>query len=90
MRVLIVAIALSLAGCASNQVVTKTELQVFMPNQSLFQCQSVKRFPNADTLTDVDVAKLIVDLHSKNVECRKNMDAIHRTLETAKKEAEGK
>lgn len=85
----IVAAALAVAGCSpTTQVVTKTELKVFIPDSALFQCQSVRRFPNPDTLTDVDVAKLVVDLHSKNVECRKNMDAIHKTLEEAKKQTE--
>ena len=85
--IIIAAAALALAGCSpTTQVVTKTQLEVFMPDSSLFQCQSIKKFPNPDTLTDVAVAKLVVDLHGKNVECRKNMDAIHKTLDAAKKE----
>ena len=90
MRILIaVAATLALAGCASKpaQVITKTELQVYVPDRSMFYCQNVRRFPNPDTLTDAQVAKLLVELHSKNTECQKNMNAVYKTLEEAKKKA---
>ena len=94
MRILIAAVAmLGLTACASKppQVLTKTEIQVYVPDRSLFYCQNVRRFPNPDTLTDAQVAKLLVELHSKNTECQKNMNSIYKTLDEAKKKAdEGK
>jgi len=94
MKLLIaVAATLALAGCASKppQVITKTELQVYVPDRSTFYCQNVRRFPNPETLTDAQVAKLLVELHSKNTECQKNMNALYKTLDEAKKKAdEGK
>jgi len=83
-------LALGLAGCASKpaQVLTKTELQVYVPERIMFYCQNVRRFPNPDTLTDAQVAKLLVELHSKNTECQKNMNAVYKTLAEAKKKAE--
>ena len=90
MKILIaVAATLALAGCASKpaQVITKTELQVYVPDRSMFYCQNVRRFPNPETLTDAQVAKLLVELHSKNTECQKNMNAVYKTLEEAKKKA---
>jgi len=89
MKLLLVGIAtLSLAGCASlappPQVITKTELQVVMPDRKMFYCQNVRHFPNPDTLTDVQVAKLIVELHSKNTECQKNMNSVYEFLDDAK------
>jgi outer membrane PBP1 activator LpoA protein len=90
MKLLIVcAAALTLAGCASKpaQVITKTELQVYVPEKSMFYCQNVRRFPNPETLTDAQVAKLLVELHSKNTECQKNMNALYKTLDEAKKKA---
>lgn len=85
-------VAITLAGCASKppQVLTKTELQVYVPDRSLFYCQNVRRFPNPDTLTDAQVAKLLVELHSKNTECQKNMNALYKTLDEAKKKAQEK
>ena len=94
MRILIaVAATLVLAGCASKpaQVITKTELQVYVPDRSMFYCQNVRRFPNPENLTDAQVAKLLVELHSKNTECQKNMNAIYKTLDEARQKAnEGK
>ena len=94
MRVLIACIiALTVAGCNKTmppQVLTKTELQVIVPERNMFYCQNVRRFPNPETLTDVEVAKLLVELHSKNTECQKNMNALYKFLSEAKKQTENK
>jgi outer membrane PBP1 activator LpoA protein len=94
MKIIIIAIAaLVLAGCAKApppQFITKTELQVYVPERSMFYCQNVRLFPNSETLTDVQVAKLLVELHSKNTECQKNMNALYKTLDEAKKRTEKK
>ena len=94
MKILIpVIITLALGGCAKTpppQFITKTELQVYVPEKSMFYCQNVRRFPNSETLTDVQVAKLLVELHSKNTECQKNMNALYKTLDEAKKRTEKK
>lgn len=94
MRILFAALPLLiLTGCAKApppQIITKTELQVYVPDRTMFYCQNVRRFPNPDTLTDVQVAKLIVELHGKNTECQKNMNSIWKTLEEAKKATEKK
>ena len=94
MRVLLIAIAaLSLGGCATApppQFITKTELQVVMPERTMFYCQNVRKFPNPETLTDVQVAKLLVELHSKNTECQKNMNAVYKFLDEAKAKTEKK
>lgn len=94
MRLLIASIALvGLSGCAKApppQVITKTELQVYVPEKTMFYCQNVRRFPNPDTLTDVQVAKLLVELHSKNTECQKNMNSVWKTLNETKKATEKK
>jgi starvation-inducible outer membrane lipoprotein len=94
MRVILAATtALFLSGCAKApppQFITKTELQVVIPERTMFYCQNVRRWPNPDTLTDVQVAKLLVELHSKNTECQKNMNAVYKFLDEAKKKAEQK
>ena len=86
-KLLIIAAALTLAGCQTEQVVTKTELQVVVPDRSLFVCPSTK-YPNPDTLTDVEVAKLLVILQRNNADCRRNMNAIRTYLEEAKAQTE--
>ena len=85
MKLLLVSLAaITLAGCASKppQILTKTEMQVVMPERTMFYCQNVRRFPNPETLTDAQVAKLLVELHSKNTECQKNMNAVLPLLVT--------
>ena len=94
MRILIAAVAtLALAGCAKApppQFITKTELQVIVPEKSMFYCQNVRHFPNPETLTDVQVAKLLVELHSKNTECQKNINSVYKFLDEAKKKTDQK
>lgn len=89
MKLLLAVIAsLTLAGCAKElppQFITKTEIRVVVPEKSMFYCQNVRRFPNPETLTDVQVAKLLVELHSKNTECQKNMNSVYKFLDEAKK-----
>lgn len=77
--------ALALGGCqTTEQVITKTELQVVIPDRTLFNCPSVS-YPKSDTLTDVEVAKLLVSFQRSNAECKRNMNAIKKFLEEAKK-----
>lgn len=84
---LILVVALALTGCQTEQVITKTELRVVQPDRSLYTCPSVV-YPKSDTLTDVEVAKLLVNFQRSNAECKRNMNAIRTFLEEAKAQAE--
>lgn len=81
---------LALAGCASTppQTLVKTETVVIVPDRTLFNCPNIRRFPKTETLTDVEVARLLVQLHKNNTDCQKNINAIYKYLEEAKKTAE--
>ena len=81
-----------LAGCAKPppQTLIKTEQVVIIPDRTLFNCPNVRRFPNPETLTDAEVAKLLVTLHKNNTDCQKNINTIWKTLDAAKKTAEKK
>ena len=82
--------AILLAGCATTpeQVLVRTEQVVIIPNESLFNCSSVHKFPKPETLTDAQVAELLVALHRNNTNCQRNINAIKKSLEEAKKTAE--
>jgi hypothetical protein len=83
--------ALMLAGCATTpppQALVRTEQVVIIPNNDLFNCPNVRRFPNPENLTDVQVAELLVTLHRNNMNCQRNINAIKKSLEEAKKTAE--
>ena len=79
-----------LAGCATTpeQVIVRTEQIVIIPNDSLFNCSSVRRFPNPENLTDAQVAELLIALHRNNTNCQRNINAIKMSLQEAKKTAE--
>jgi len=92
-KALVLFAALGLAGCASSagqaNLIT-TEQVVIMPDQSLFHCPNVRKFPDSEKLTDVEVAKLLVNLHANNTLCQKNINSIHEFLEESKKTTEKK
>lgn len=92
-KLIVILSALTLAGCATApppQVIVKTEQVVIMPDKALFNCPNVRRFPDPDKLTDVQVAKLLVTLHQNNTNCQKNINSIYQFLDGAKRSAESK
>jgi hypothetical protein len=84
-KILAILFAVTLAGCSStSQLITKEKMMVVEPDKSLYNCPVVPRFPNPDTLTDVEVAKLLVLMERNNSECRRNIKAIQTFIEQAK------
>ena len=91
MKKLVLLLPFIVAGCAKPlppQVLTKTEQVVIMPDKSLFNCPNVRKFPNPESLTDVEVSKLLVQLHTNNTPCQKNINSIYQFLDGAKKTTE--
>jgi uncharacterized protein YcfL len=85
----IIPLTLFLAGCNSTQLLTTTKYQVVVPDQSMFQCPVVKKFPDANKLTDVQIAKTLVELYRNNKTCKNSIDAIKKFLEQSKASIEG-
>jgi hypothetical protein len=76
---------LLLSACASDDpVVTSTKYRVVIPEESMFACDTVERFPESRTLTDLQVARLLVELHQNNVRCRNSVQAIRQFLEDSR------
>jgi hypothetical protein len=78
---------LLLAACATSKndsLITTDKLSVVSPPESMYNCPSGAFYPNPDTLTDVQVAKLLVQLQRSNKTCRNSMEAIRKYLESAK------
>jgi hypothetical protein len=85
----IVLLGLLVSGCASTpQFITKEKLTVLEPDRSLYNCPNVSKYPNSDTLTDVQVARLLLSYERSNAECRRNMKAIQSFIDSAKARAE--
>lgn len=84
-RVLVAALAVLLAGCSSVEpTVITVRHRVVLPEESMYACDTVERFPDSRTLTDLQVARLLVDLHQNNVRCRNSMETIRRFLEDSR------
>lgn len=89
-KLLIIPLVVGLASCNSAAgPTTVVKYEVVTPRKSIYDCPLYKEFPNADTLTDVQVAKTIVKLYKNNVRCKNSINAIEKFLNNAKATVEG-
>ena len=85
MKKFILLFALLLAGCNdTKQVVTTYKYLVVHPDEAMYVCPVIKEFPNWKTLTDAQVAKLVVQLHKNNLTCKSSIESIRKFLNDAK------
>jgi len=85
-RILIVGAALSLAACQTTeqpQLITKTYTTVDIPSELLAGCPIVK-LPASKTITNRQLAELIVTYSVNNVKCNNSVQAIKKYLQEAK------
>jgi uncharacterized lipoprotein YajG len=81
--ILLLAVVL-LASCNDQtQVVTSYRHMVVHPDEAMYYCPVVKEFPNWKTLTDSQVAKLVVQLHKNNLTCKSSIESIRKFLNEA-------
>lgn len=77
------------AGCQTTaQPLVRQQFTVVTPSDSMYYCPTVRTFPNPDGLTDIQVARLIVQLHSNNLACKRSIDAIRQFLKEAQEQIE--
>jgi len=89
MRALLLLPLIALAACGSDPVVVRsTQHQIVMPEESMFNCPTVDTLPHSRTLTDVQVARLLVQLYQNNTTCKNSITALREFLEKAKATAE--
>jgi len=86
MKKVLLLTTLMLAGCQT--VVTTQKQLVILPSASMYNCPTVESYPDPKKLTDIEVAKLIVQLDRYNKICKNSIDSIKTYLENAKKTAE--
>ena len=88
MKILLVPLVLStlfLAGCDPQQVQPiVNKYHVVLAPDSMYNCPVVKSWPKIQTLTDLQTARLIVDLAEKNKICKSSMVALKSFYENAK------
>jgi hypothetical protein len=79
-------IAVLLASCNSQeQIVTSYKYMVAHPSEAMYYCPVVKQFPKWQTLTDSQVAKLIVQLQKNNLTCKSSIESIRNFINNADK-----
>lgn len=68
-----------------TQVITSYKYMVVHPAEAMYYCPVVKEFPNWKTLTDSQVAKLLVRLHQNNLDCKSSIESIRAFLNKEEK-----
>jgi hypothetical protein len=85
MRMFLILSLLLLSACGNETMtIRSTRNVVVTPDEGVYNCQVVDTFPESATLTDSQVARLIVTLYQNNVQCRNSIDAIKSFLENAR------
>lgn len=90
-RMIMACIALSLTACGGeieSQIVTRDKLVGVDVPASLYYCPVITTYPSIANMTDIDVARLLVQLQRNNVSCFNSMEAIRTYLNEAKKTLE--
>ena len=79
---IILLLTFGLFACATDpQIVTSQKRVKIEVSEALFECPTIKSWPNPEKLTDIQVAKLIVQLHRNNTKCKTSIEAIHKFVE---------
>ncbi len=96
-KILVIAFALALAGCATMQapppppqVITVTKMAVVMPDERMYQCPILRSFPNHHILTDLQVAKLLQELYKNNKVCHNSIVTLKKFMNNSKATIEKK
>ncbi len=86
MRQFIVALAalMLLAGCATKPQIVREKAITIKHDSALYQCDMIKKLPDADGLTEVEVAHLIKRLYADNKRCKLSMDALKKQIANEK------
>ena len=93
MRRFLFCIPFVLSACGGEigtEVVTSTKQMVVLPEDKLYDCPLVDRFPDTTTLTDIQVAKFISKLYDNNMRCYNSLTSVRKFLEDAKRTVDEK
>ena len=84
MKWFVLLVALVLAGCNdTRQVVTTYKYMVVHPDEAMYYCPVLTKFPDWRTLTDSQVDKTVVQLHKNNLTCKSSIESIRKFLNDA-------
>jgi len=67
------------AGCDPQAIQPALQqYHVVLAPESMYNCPVVKKWPNIKTLSDLQTARLIVQLAENNNICKASVDALHK------------
>ena len=90
-KLLVIPILIFLTGCDPQQIQQiQYQYSVILAPNSLFNCPIVTRWPKIETLTDLEVAHLIVQLAQDNHICATSMASIKKFYADASARIEGR
>jgi hypothetical protein len=72
----LIPLILSLGACAGNPTIISHENVAVSVDEKMYRCPQVDRLPNPDTLTDSQVAKLLVHLQVNNKICYNSINTL--------------
>jgi len=73
-----------LTACEStSNVITSQSIMIPGVSPAMFNCPITEQWPNPDQLTDLEVARLLVELRRNNLTCRNSIDALQDFLRRA-------
>ena len=86
MKKLLLLSLLLLAGCnEEKQIIYTYRWAVVHPDEAMYNCPVLKEFPNWKTLTDAQVAKVVVQLYKNNLTCKSSIESIREFLDKEEK-----
>lgn len=81
-------IMLMLAACSDSalqpQFVARNKFIAIDVPANLYYCPVIVKFPSTVNMTDIEVARLLVQLQKNNISCANSMAAIQSYLSNAK------
>lgn len=79
----VISMAIVLTACSEQQrqpVLTAPDPVVFVPDDRFFNCPTIRNFPDPTTLTDGQIADLLIRLDTNNRTCKRSLEAIRTQL----------
>ena len=75
---------LLLGGCSNESVkLLSPEYKIVKIPESLYECPTIKKFPDADKLTNQQVGSLLIKVQKNNMICKNSLDGIKKYMDEA-------
>jgi len=84
MKKIVLLSVLLLGGCSNESVkLLSPEYKVVKIPESLYECPTIKKFPDADKLTNQQVGSLLIKVQKNNMICKNSLDGIKKYMNEA-------